>query len=77
MLRDDQGVAQDLLQDQLDPKHFMKATALWRCPTIKSASGARQVLAWIVNDWQLSGVWTGATGTPYSATFTTRTAEAM
>ena len=70
VLRDDQGVAQDLLQDQLDPKHVMKATALWTLPTIKSASGARQVLAWIVNDWQLSGVWTAATGTPYSATFT-------
>ena len=48
----------------------MKATALWQLPTIKSASGARQVLAWIVNDWQVSGVWTAATGTPYSATFT-------
>jgi hypothetical protein len=70
VLRDDQGVAQDLLQDQLDPKHLMKATALWQLPTIKSATGARQVLAWIVNDWQLSGVWTAATGTPYSATFT-------
>ena len=70
VLRDDQGVAQDLLQDQLDPKHVMKATALWTLPTIKSASGARQVLAWIVNDWQLSGVWTAATGTPYTASFT-------
>ena len=27
------------------------------------------MLAWIVNDWQLSGVWTAATGTPYAVTF--------
>ena len=27
------------------------------------------MLGCIVNDWQLSGVWTGATGTPYAAAF--------
>ena len=41
VLRDDQGVAQDLLQDQLDPQHLMKATALWQLPDHQEcASGA-------------------------------------
>jgi hypothetical protein len=69
VLRDDQSEAQDLLQDQLDPRHFMKATAIWQLPTLKAASGGLRVLGLIVNDWQVSGVWTGATGTPYAAAF--------
>ena len=36
---------------------------------MKGATGGKRVLAAIVNDWQLSSVWTAATGTPYSATF--------
>ena len=32
VLRADQGEAQELLQDQLDPRHLMKATALWQLP---------------------------------------------
>jgi hypothetical protein len=47
----------------------MKATALWQLPTMKGATGGKRALAAIVNDWQLSSVWTGATGTPYDLTF--------
>ncbi len=70
MLRADQETAQELLQDQLQPTHLMKATALWQLPIMKSRRAApRQVLGWIINDWQLSSVWTGATGAPYAAAF--------
>jgi hypothetical protein len=68
-LRADQAQAQGLLQDQRDPRHLMKATALWQLPTMKGATGGKRVLAAIVNDWQLSSVWTAATGTPYDVTF--------
>ena len=47
----------------------MKATALWQLPEFKSTDGMKRALGWVLNDWQLSGVWTGATGTPYAATF--------
>ena len=69
VLRADQETAQELLQDQLQPTHFMKATALWQLPSYKSTSDAGRVLGWIINDWQLSSVWTGATGAPYAAAF--------
>ena len=69
VLRADQADAQNLLQDQRDPRHLMKATALWQLPTMKGATGGKRVLAAVVNDWQLSSVWTGATGTPYDLTF--------
>jgi carboxypeptidase family protein len=69
VLRADQPQAQALLEDQRDPRHLMKATALWQLPTMKGATGGKRALAAIVNDWQLSSVWTGATGTPYDLTF--------
>jgi Carboxypeptidase regulatory-like domain len=69
VLRADQAQAQELLQDQLDPRHFMKATALWQLPTMQGATGGKRVLAALVNDWQLSSIWTAATGTPYSVTY--------
>jgi len=47
----------------------MKATAIWQLPSLKSTSGGMRAVGYIVNDWQLSGVWTGSTGTPYAATF--------
>ena len=69
-VRSDQGALQGLLQDQLQPRHLMKATGLWQLPGIKSTDGVKRALGWVLNDWQLSGVWTGATGTPYAASFT-------
>jgi hypothetical protein len=68
-VRSDQGALQGLLQDQLQPRHLMKATGLWQLPGIKSTDGMKRALGLIVNDWQLSGVWTGATGTPYTVTY--------
>ena len=69
VVRSDQGALQDLLEDQRQPRHLMKATALWQLPGFKSTDGMKRVLGYILNDWQVSGVWTGATGTPYDATF--------
>jgi hypothetical protein len=69
VLRADQSQLQDLLQDQLDPRHLMKATAVWQLPTMQGKTGAMRVVAVIINDWQLSGVWTAATGTPYAVGF--------
>ena len=70
VVRADQGTLQDLLEDQRQPRHLMKATALWQLPRLSSTDGVKRVLGYIVNDWQVSGVWTGATGTPYDVTFT-------
>jgi hypothetical protein len=69
IVRSDQGALQGLLQDQLQPRQLMKATGLWQLPGFKSTDGMKQALGWVLNDWQLSGVWTGATGTPYAASF--------
>ena len=69
VLRADQETAQELLQDQLQPRHLMKATAIWQLPNYKSTSDVGRVVGLIINDWQLSSVWTAATGTAYTAAF--------
>jgi len=69
VVRADQGTLQDLLENQLQPRHLMKATALWQLPRLHGTDGMKRAVGYVVNDWQLSGVWTGATGTPYSLAF--------
>jgi hypothetical protein len=49
--------------------HVMKASAVWDLPDLRSSKMGLKVLGQVVNDWQLSTIWTGATGAPYFATF--------
>ena len=60
---------QELLGDQLAAAAPHEGDCVWQLPDRSRAPPARAGAGLIVNDWQLSGVWTGATGTPYSATF--------
>jgi hypothetical protein len=69
VLRTDQAQAQELFQDQNNPRHLMKATVVWQLPSFESTSGPMRVVGWILNDWQASSIWTGSTGTPYSVSY--------
>ena len=40
--------------------HVMKGSAVWDLPDLKSDSTGLKVLGYVVNDWQLSTIWTGA-----------------
>jgi hypothetical protein len=79
--RADEAEAQKLLGDQFPTnppaaggvggsRHVMKGSAVWDLPDVRSSRTGMRVLGLIVNDWQLSTIWTGATGTPYSVAFT-------
>ncbi len=66
--RSDQAQADDLLQ--VDPiRHTMKANFVWDLPDLKSSGGAMRGLGFVINDWQLSGIWTASTGAPYAVNF--------
>jgi hypothetical protein len=66
--RSDQGQADDLLQ--LDPiRHTMKGNFVWDLPDVTSSRTPLRALGFVVNDWQLSGIWTATTGTPYAVGF--------
>jgi len=68
--RADQAESDDLLGTFILNKQVIKGNFLWDLPDVGSGSGGHGVLAAIANDWQLSGVFTGQTGTAYDVGFT-------
>jgi hypothetical protein len=80
--RADEAEAQELLGNQFPGNagtgtpanlaastHVMKGSAVWDLPDLRSSRSGLKVLGHIVNDWQLSTIWTGATGAPYAVGF--------
>ena len=51
----------------------MRANFIWQLPHITSSqTGAMKALGYIVNDWNLAGIWSGATGRSYTSATATR-----
>ncbi len=72
--RADEAEAQKLLGNQFPTnvgaaaaRHVMKGSAVWDLPDVRSSNTGLRVIGQIVNDWQLSTIWTGSTGAPYAA----------
>jgi len=66
--RSDQGTADDLLQT--DPvRHTMKANFVWDLPDLRSTAPALRAVGLVINDWQLSGIWTASTASSYTVGF--------
>jgi len=69
-LRADQAEADALLGNNAPQTHIMRGTFVWDLPDVRGASGtSMQVVKAIVNDWQLSGLWSGSTGAAYTMGF--------
>jgi hypothetical protein len=47
----------------------MRANFVWDLPDIDGTTGVKRTLGWIANDWQVTGIWTGRTGSPYAVNF--------
>ena len=47
----------------------MRANFVWELPKINGDSDALRALGWVLNDWSLSGIWSGATGATYTVGF--------
>jgi hypothetical protein len=69
VLRADQAQADELLGTAVSQAHLMRGNFVWDLPDLHSTQGAMKAVGWVVNDWQLSGFWTGRTGTPYAVAF--------
>jgi hypothetical protein len=65
-VRADQSKADELLGDNHPQAHVMRAHFVWNLPKVSAGSSAWRVIGAIVNDWSLSGIWSGASGTAYS-----------
>jgi hypothetical protein len=60
--RDDQQKANDMLAAVIPNKHILKGHFVWDLPDLSSNSRALKAVSLVLNDWQLSGVWTASTG---------------
>ena len=67
-VRGDQEKADDLLGDNHPQAHLMRAHFVWNLPKLSSSSAPRRAIGLVVNDWSLSGIWSGASGGAYSVT---------
>jgi hypothetical protein len=46
--------------------HIMKANFVWDLPDLRSSRPLLSAVGHVINDWQLSGIWTAATGDYYT-----------
>jgi hypothetical protein len=65
-IRADQAEADELLGTFIANTHVLKGNFVWDLPDIRKSGGALHAIGLLANDWQLSGVWTGSTGTSYA-----------
>lgn len=68
-VRADQARADELLGNQNATAHFMKASFVWMLPKLEANGPLARAVALVVNDWSLSGVWSGRTGGKYDVGF--------
>jgi hypothetical protein len=67
--RSDQAEANRLLGNNNPQTHIMKANFVWDLPDLSATGATLRTVGWLVNDWQLSGIWTAATGSAYTVGF--------
>jgi hypothetical protein len=67
--RADQAQAQELLGNENPALHQMKANFIYQLPSMKTGGSTGKTIAgYLLNDWQVAGIWTGITSTPYTIT---------
>lgn len=60
------ATAQDLFSNNGLRRHLIKGNFVWALPNLwSSASGAKRMVALVINDWQLAGVLTAGSGPTY------------
>jgi hypothetical protein len=66
-IRADQEQYEELNKELGGRKHYMKANAVWSLPRVPQGLG--RAVGLILNDWQLAGILTLASGVPYDLGF--------
>src|SRR6185369_10914344 len=61
--------AWDMLNTFIPNSHILKGNFVWDLPDLHATDAGWKALGYVLNDWQLSGVWTGSTGGPTSTQF--------
>ena len=68
-VRADQAEYEELNKDMGNRRHLLKANFLWDLPNLNPSGGGLKVLALVLNDWQLSGIFTAGSGARYDITY--------
>jgi hypothetical protein len=63
-IRDDQAQADELFGTYIPTKHIFKGNFVWDLPDLRRDGAALKTVGYLINDWQLSGIWTASTGGP-------------
>ncbi len=53
-----------------DQTHVARVNFVWDLPDLSTGTAAQRAIGYVLNDWQLSGVWNAASGIPYSLGYT-------
>jgi hypothetical protein len=72
-VRADQATADALLSNQGVRRHLFKGNFVWDMPDLHSDNAGGRTVGLLINDWQLSGIFTGGSGIPYDIGFTHQT----
>ena len=66
-LRADQKAFEKLMEVEGVPTHIFKGNIVWDLPDLRAGSGVgMKIVQNLLNDWQLSGVWSAQTGAGYT-----------
>jgi len=63
--RSDQAQYEELNNQLNLQRHLVKANWVWDLPDLKTSNSAGKVLGFVINDWQVSGLFTGGSGNRY------------
>jgi hypothetical protein len=65
--RSDQAEFNELMKQDNLRRHVAKAHFVWDLPNLPTATSGAKLLGAVLNDWQLSGIFTAASGSRYTA----------
>jgi hypothetical protein len=68
-IRSDQGAYEDLLSQLNLQRHLMKANFVWDLPKLPPSNGTAKAIGYVINDWQLSGLFTAGSGNRYDLNY--------
>jgi hypothetical protein len=69
LVRADQAEYEDVNKDMGNRRHLLKANFVWALPNLHSANQAMKAVGVLVNDWQLSGIFSAGSGARYDISY--------
>jgi hypothetical protein len=72
-VRSDQAEYEELNEMLNLQRHLLKANWVWNLPRLPTPNAAMKAVGLVLNDWQLSGIYTGSSGNRYDIGFSYNT----